>query len=457
VTQIDPSKTIAPRVPGLKHGTFYGAVLLILLAAFWAESFTRFQIVAWRQMSFWAWSFLGLDFAHNYMGVNTWLRGVDPYLNDIGDPRGHYSYPPIVLPMFVWCKFFSFKVATAIWTACVAATLAWGAWFSHQVRRANGLPFLAPVLAIALLLWSMPAIFAMERGNGDVLVLLAMIGAILAWRGKPSILNDAIIAFCFAFAAWVKVYPLVLFGLLVLTGRWRALILGFIFLAAIGLVPYKATQGFFIASKTAQGARTDSIGAATDWLAGRPMRKIRRDYAPIEFSSHSLTSYWPSLWSDLRVQPLTKIPGLIGAAVCLFPLGAWVMWAFWRSRHRERWVWPVMLWVTALATFWMPVSYDYNLFYLPLAMFAVWDHRDGVVTNLALASAIFWWQPLRPPDPVTPELLFFVKLASLILVAQALVRRLRGPQAQVRVPETDEGAPSRAGSAAALPAPARTA
>jgi hypothetical protein len=427
VTQPDPTKTVDPHPRGAKYAALIGGILLLLLVAFWGTSFYRFRLVGDARVSFPAWWFMGLDLGHNYLGVKSWLSGVDPYRNDIGDPRGRYSYPPIVLPIFAWCRLFSFKVASIIWTTCIAATIAWAAWVGEQTRRGNGLPRVPFVLSLAVVLWSMPTMFAMERGNGDALVLLAMVGMVFAWKRKPSFFADAIIGFCVALAAWVKVYPLVLLVVLVLARRWRAIPCGLVFIAVIGLVPYHATQGFLIASKDAQAARSDSVGAAIDWLAGRPMRTIRPDYAPIEMASHSLTSYWPQLWRDLNVPSLAQIPGLIGAAACLAVVGAWVMWSFWRSRHRDRWVWLMMLWLTTLATFWMPVSYDYNLFYLPLAICAVWDHRDGVIGYLLLATAAVWWQPLRLPAPMTPELLFFVKLSSLILAGWALVRRLREP------------------------------
>jgi hypothetical protein len=452
------SSSKLPLAPGAKHSAFYGTMLLMLWVAFWVESFGRNQLVFVREVSFPAWSFLGLDFMHNYLGARAWLSGLNPYVDDIGDARGPYAYPPVVLPMFAWCKFLSFELATVIWAAFIAGTIAWGARLVQEVRIAARLPFLSLVLATVLILWSMPAMFAMERGNGDAIVLLGMIVAVIAWRRKRSWLNDAIIGACIAVAAWVKVYPLVLFGVLVLTGRWRALLFGLGVFAAVGLIPLEYTKGFLDASRHAQGQRTDTIGAAVDWLKGLPMRKIRREYAPIEFSSHSLTSYWPWLWFSRGVMSLHRIPGLIGAAVCLFPLGAWVTWSFWRSPKREQWVFPFMLWLVTLTTFWMPVSYDYNLFFLPLVMWAVWDHRDGLMANLALAAAVLWWQPLELPGPFTPPVLFFVKLASLIAAGQALVRRLGvDSPALNRAAETAPGEATAAADALQAPAEDRVA
>lgn len=438
---INPSLTKLPLAPGAKHSAFYGTVLLLIWIGFWFESFNRNQLVLAPHVSFPAWRFLGLDFMHNFLGARAWLGGLNPYVDDMGDPRGPYAYPPVVLPMFAWCQFLSFEFATVLWAAFVAATIAWGARLVQEVRMAARLPFVSLVLATMLILWSMPTLFAMERGNGDAIVLLGMIGAVLAWRRKPSLLNDSIIGGCLAIAAWVKIYPIVLFGVLVVSGRWRALLMGFAIFAAVGLIPFEYTKGFMAASAQSQTQRTDTIGAAFDWLRGQPVRSVRVEYRWIDFASHSLTSYWPRLWLEIGLPSLQRIPGLIGAAVCLFPLGTWVTGAFWRSPRREQWVFPFMLWLVALTTFWMPVSFDYNLFFLPLAMWAVWDHRDGMVSNIVVVLSGLWWQPLELPGPFTPAGLLLVKLASLVAVGQALVKRLRGPM-EVEQPSGDGPAES---------------
>jgi hypothetical protein len=405
--------------------TWIGALLLLGWAAFWIETFRRFELVAKADMAFDAWTFLGLDFWHNYRSVQAWFSGVNPYTDGIDSAGSPFSYPPIVLAMFAWCQPLNYQLATAIWTGCIVATVALGAYLVHQSRRANRLPFVPPVLGLALVLWSMPVVFAMERGNYDSIVLLCVIGVTLAWRRTASLSSDALIGGCIAIAAWAKVYPLVLFGVLVLTGRWRALLLAVIAFTLIAVVPYRYTLQFIDASGAAQSQRSDIVGTAVDWVKGKPPRVMRPGAPPIEFSSHSLTSYWTKMWTDARFPAMARIPGLVGAAGLLFPLGAWVAWQFWGSAHRTRWLVAFMLWLLALATFWMPLSYDYNLLFLPLAMWAVWNGRDGWVSNVAMGSAIFWWQPLWLDfRPFSPALVFFLKLASLVVTAQVLVRRL---------------------------------
>jgi hypothetical protein len=85
---------------------------------------------------------------------------------------------------------------------------------------------------------------------------------------------------------------------------------------------------------------------------------------------------------------------------------------------------PYLLWLTAAATFGLPVSYDYNLIYLPLAAFAVWDRRDGVVGAMLLLAMAAWAQPFIFADfPARIDVLFFLKLSSLIAVGVCIVRR----------------------------------
>ena len=86
---------------------------------------------------------------------------------------------------------------------------------------------------------------------------------------------------------------------------------------------------------------------------------------------------------------------------------------------------PYLLWLCAAATFGLPVSYDYNLIYLPLAAFAVWDRRDGVAGAALILSAFAWAQPfifLEFPGRI--DVLFFAKMASLVLVGVCIVRRV---------------------------------
>ena len=85
---------------------------------------------------------------------------------------------------------------------------------------------------------------------------------------------------------------------------------------------------------------------------------------------------------------------------------------------------PYLLWLAAAATFGLPVSYDYNLIFLPLAAFAVWDRRDGVGGAILLLATAAWAQPFIFAEfPARIDVLFFLKLISLIAVGMCIVRR----------------------------------
>jgi hypothetical protein len=101
----------------------------------------------------------------------------------------------------------------------------------------------------------------------------------------------------------------------------------------------------------------------------------------------------------------------------------------------------------------MPVSYDYNLIYLPLAALAVCDRRDPFIVAVALVGMLVWWQPFRVPwemqvasafaavnahPPLAPfelllrierDVLFFLKLLAAVGVGVSLVLRAKQPAA----------------------------
>jgi hypothetical protein len=101
---------------------------------------------------------------------------------------------------------------------------------------------------------------------------------------------------------------------------------------------------------------------------------------------------------------------------------AWVMFNI-RNTNSGAITFPFFLWVAMLATFWMPVSYDYNLIYLPLIAAAVWDVRDNWIVHALLAPILIYWQPFAMNVPM--ELLLLFKLMALAGLAICLTRRAR--------------------------------
>jgi hypothetical protein len=69
----------------------------------------------------------------------------------------------------------------------------------------------------------------------------------------------------------------------------------------------------------------------------------------------------------------------------------------------------------------MPVSNDYNLFFLPMAALAAWDRRDPVFVHVLMGMFLFWWQPMQLP--ISPEMLFILKIVGLYAIGVSVAIR----------------------------------
>ena len=430
-----------------------GAVLLMLVAWWWFETLRRGHMPLAQHTRIPAWRFLGLDFLHNYWGVRVWVAGGNPYHTEIGDWRGKYAYPPIALPLFSWSALFSEAVAVRIWMGVVTAIVAVGAWMAWRVRRTLDVARLPLVLILAAALCSMPVLFATERGQADAVCLAMILLAALLWRRPSTWTTDIAIGVCIAVAAWVKIYPAVLVPALLVLRRPRAFAVAVAAAVLMGVVPYQATLDSFRAS--AQGERMGFVTEIRSWLTDpNHVRARAGGYGLISVDSHSLTTYWGRFWDHFGLTRLAAMPGLLGAALVLAPPALWVSFRVWRSPGRASLAYPYLLWLAALATFGLPVSYDYNLISLPLAALAVCDRRDPPIVAAALIGMSAWWQPFRVPwemhlagafalfgaePPVGPfelflrlerDMLFFLKLFGAVGVGVSIVvraKRLNSP------------------------------
>jgi hypothetical protein len=418
-----------------------GAVLLMLWGWWWFETLRRGQMPLAQHTRIPAWRFLGLDFLHNYWGVRVWVAGGNPYQVEIGDWRGKYAYPPIALPLFSWSALFTEGAAIRIWMGVITAVVAAGAWMASRVRRTMDVARLPLVFILATALCSMPVLFATERGQADAVCLAMIIVVALLWRRPSTWMTDIAIA-------WVKIYPAVLIPALLVLGRPRAFVIALTAAALIGFVPYQATLDSFHAS--AQGERMGFLTEIRSWLTDpNHVRARAGGYGLISIDSHSLTTYWGRFWDHFGLTRVASMPGLLGAAIMLAPLALWVSLRVWRSPGRASLAYPYLLWLAALATFGLPVSYDYNLIFLPLAALAVCDRRDPPIVAAALIGMLAWWQPFRVPwemqiasafalfgaePPVAPfelllrlerDVLFFLKLFAAVGVGASLVVRAK--------------------------------
>ncbi len=380
-----------------------GLALLALWGLWWKSSLRHNRLVHGQHTQVPAFSFLHLDFLHNYHASRHWLAGGDPYVEPFGDPLDRkLCYPPMVLPAFAWCGWLSPRAAVAVWLAGLTALAGLGGVLAWRCRRELGLYSLPLPFVLAAVLWSMPVLFALERGNFDLLVLLFVAPAVWGLRGR-TLLHDTVAGGCLAAAAVLKLYPAFLVLALVPLRRLRAL--GFCVAAGLllglpgwGYLPeFRANLQAFI-TQAEQGG-----------MAG-----------VVHGKAHTLSTFWKPLWSGTPLARLTAVPGKLGAVLLLAPLVVWVSYRVYR-RPDGRLVWPYLVWLAAAATFLPQVSYDYNLVFLPLAALAVWDRRDPVWVHVLFAFCLLWWQPLALP--IGPRLLLIFKYLGLVAAAASLARR----------------------------------
>ncbi len=369
------------------------------------------------------WPFLGLDFQHNYAAVNAWLEGGNPYVHIRWDPMNqYYIYPPLTLLAFTWAGLFppahaslhltvpafngeiTFPICFPpifIWMAVITLIVAGAAWQSWRVRRRLALPDLPLPFVLAAALLSYPVIFETERGNCNVLPLLAITLLIPGLAHRYRLLGDLGVALCAAFAAGIKPYAVVLLlGLLALR-RFRAAAF------AAGLL---AMQVGLLHSMFALW-----LGIARDASSFRVTNYLD--------SSHSLPAHWNLIWRDLGLPALARVPPLVVVGSLVLAVVLAVSWRVFRARPTAAVAWPYLLWLTTMATLTSTVAHDYNLLFLPLAVLAAWDHRDPWWAQLCLLPMALWWQPLYLGITGLPWLI--LKVAGILLVGVVIVRRLQ--------------------------------
>jgi len=345
-------RQINPRALGL-----IGWVLIAIGSAWWITSLAANQL----QFAAYTWvpacPDLGLDFSHNYLAVNLWLRGGNPYQQDFGDSRGLYAYPPIVLPLHLWCfsTVFSLRAAAAIWALCIAG--------------------------IAL-----------------------------------------------ATAAWIKIYPVVLLASLIAVARYRAAACACLASLAIACIP--GTQHWFACASQTQISRAGIITNALKWIVDPAGNYVRLPHNPGFHFEHGITSFWYNSWLWDAVLPQLKVPGFIVATAVTLPFIIAFCWITHRSRHRSQLILPLLLLLAAAATFWMPVSYDYNLIYLPILTVCLWrPDASPSFRWLLLIFAILAFSPIRF-ESLSPGLMFTAKLMTLAGCAVLFYRHANQPMSR---------------------------
>jgi hypothetical protein len=259
-------------------------------------------------------------------------------------------------------------------------------------------------LALALIVLSFPVLFAMERGNCDLLVLLFVLCAICALNTR-SAAGDAIAGVLLALGAWVKIYPaIVVLGLLA-SRRWRAATAMLAAGLTIGLADFSHTLAF--ASN----------------LATSPYHLTPNSLGTFCVGSHTLTGAWKLFWIHTPLHRLARLPGVCGWLFFIVPVIVWVSHRVYTSTNRSRVLYPYLLWLIAAGTYLPSIAEDYNLFFLPLAVLATWERRGSMVVHVLLAFLVLWWQPVALP--LSPKFLWFPTMSGLLGAAGSLVRCAR--------------------------------
>ena len=239
--------------------------------------------------------------------------------------------------------------------------------------------------------FSAPVLFAIERGNYDLLIIPFLVGGVYLSEKEPreaQALGGALIAT----AVWLKLYPALLVLGLVSARRFRTVFWTIVWVGLIAIADVAELMQFHLNTEI----HVTRAKAIASWGG----------FVPCSWN-HSLTLSWPAIW---KLTPLAKVNGLLGGIAVIGGLISWVGFEFWRRYVPAELLKPYLLWIVAAATFLPPVSNDYNLAPLLLVLMAVWQ-RQHLFNWVTLAALIVWAQPVGTEIPGIP--MMFIKLVGL--------------------------------------------
>ena len=330
--------------------------------------------------------------------------GIDPYHRPGDWVCSLYPYPPMVGRSFGWVSLMSRSAAARAWLVALALLFVAGAVESWRARRALGLGEIPLAWLVAAVLYATPSLFAMERGQGDPMVILPLIVAswLLARRGAGA---DVAAGVLLGATSWLKYYPGLTSVALVALRRSKALAAFVVVAASIGLVDFDGTRQSIKNGALAQVVMADKV-------------------PHVHEIKHSIVENWKSMKLVRRVHLLGEVPGSVAAAALLLPAIVLVSRRVSRATDPRPLIFPYLLWLTAAATFGMPYANDYNLVPLILAMLAVWDAGDSWRVQVLLGLSMLWVQPFWLP--LGGQILMVLKLVALYAVGRCLVARAVG-------------------------------
>lgn len=389
-----------------------GSLLLVLWATGWAVSLTRGRLLGGERTWVPVHDTLGIDLAGPCQATRHRLAGGNPYREPFGDPLGRpHIYPPLAFVEFAWAVVVPDRLAYPLWWGLLCALAATATGAALRARRLLGLSEIPLPLALAAIAWSTPLLFALERGNSDLVAVGLIVAAAAALR-RGSFGGDLLGGSFLALAAWLKIYP----GLLLL---------------ALPFLRYPRAAALGLASAVLIGLAAPADGA--EWLYAVRHFSGNTDIAFVP-SAHPLSTYWRRLFAGNTLHVLTAVPGIMAATGLLVPPALGVSGLIGRRAVAGPLLLPCFLWLTALATFIPPASNDYNLLVLPLAILASWDRDAPWYVHLLVLPVLLWWQPVRLAF-VAPKLIFGLKLAALAGVGVALALRARALSAEAHPTE----------------------
>jgi hypothetical protein len=377
-----------------------GVLVLIVWAGYWTLSLRADHMIAAEKTWVPAYDFLGLDFRSNWCAVRHWFHGGDPYVEPFDDPLGRpLVNPPLILPLFAWTVLFSARWATALWFVALTGFAGLAAWAVGRVRRDLRLEAIPLSVCAAALLCSMPVMFALERGNWDLMLVPPLLG--LAWGlSGRSPRHDAVAGLCLTLMAWVKIYPIFLLIAPLALRRWRVVA---VFAAGC------------LALAIAWWPELQAIGRTIRATEGDVSKNFCHVY-------HSWSQAWAPFWRETPLAFLRRVPGTLGAFAAMLPIVAVVTWKIARAPYRNRVLLPYLCWLTACATCLPMVMNDYNWWPLPVVLLMTWSGRDSFVVHMLLALGLFWMQPFAVA--IGPWLFFAFKLAAFFAATGSLSARI---------------------------------
>jgi hypothetical protein len=385
-------------------------IMLVLWCFWWAISLLRQELQAGEYLWFphgsksnWIVT-IGCDF-YNHVDIpaRIWWNGGDPYANT----KQFFAFPPLEMRLFAWVNLMKPRTAYGVWLIVMTAIIAAATWTASRWRRRLSLANIPPYVALVLVLFSTPALYAMERGQYDPLTLLFILAALPLLK-PGSHWTQFLAGALLCLAPWLKAYPGLLFAGLIGLQRWRALagfVLTGIVIAAVFL--YTGEMQNFLVNNAQHIQIADRFALA-----------FSGDITPM---SHPLSIVLASIWLGTKFSWLGILTGKIMAVILLGLLLTWVTCHVYRCHARDALTYPYLLWITALATFVPPISNDYNLIFLPLAVLTVWSPRDPLLIQAPLILLLLWWQPIGLPVNGPP--IFMIKLLGLGAAAVCLVKR----------------------------------